>query len=266
MFIYDKGFTHAGSFHADDVFSTAFLKILNPNIKITRGFVVPNNYDGIVYDIGGGEFDHHSIDRECRESGVMYAAFGKLWRKYADLIVSPYVKDAVDKELISYLDESDNTGKRNLLSSVIYNYNGYWDEDQSLRAQNKRFFEAVDVAKEFLLRYIEKFESIEKAKKYVLSCYNKAEKGVVILDKYAPWQELLRETDTKVVLYPSNRGGWNAERRLNMGFEFPEKWWGKRNLSNVKGFIFCHASGFMANFETFEDTMDAVCSVMKAGE
>ena len=141
MFIYDKGFTHAGSFHADDVFSTAFLKILNPNIKITRGFAVPTNYDGIVYDIGGGEFDHHSIDRECRESGVMYAAFGKLWRKYADLIVSPYVKDAVDKELISYLDESDNTGKRNLLSSVIYNYNGYWDEDQSLRAQNKRFFE-----------------------------------------------------------------------------------------------------------------------------
>ena len=48
MFIYDKGFTHAGSFHADDVFSTAFLKILNPNIKITRGFVVPTNYDGII--------------------------------------------------------------------------------------------------------------------------------------------------------------------------------------------------------------------------
>ena len=263
MFIYDKGFTHAGSFHADDVFSTAFLKILNPNIKITRGFVVPTNYDGIVYDIGGGEFDHHSIDRECRESGVMYAAFGKLWRKYADLIVSPYVKDAVDKELISYLDESDNTGKRNLLSSVIYNYNGYWDEDQSLRAQNKRFFEAVDVAKEFLLRYIEKFESIEKAKKYVLSCYNKAEKGIVILDKYAPWQELLRETDTKVVLYPSNRGGWNAERIEKSGFEFPQEWWGVRDSELVEGLVFCHPTGFMCNFDSYENLIKAINLVLE---
>ena len=30
VFIYKKAYTHAGRFHADDVFSTAFLKILNP--------------------------------------------------------------------------------------------------------------------------------------------------------------------------------------------------------------------------------------------
>lgn len=258
MFIYDKGFTHAGSFHADDIFSTAFLKILNPNIKITRGFIVPENYEGIVFDIGGGEFDHHSQDRECRENGVMYAAFGKLWRAYADLIVSPYVKDAVDKELINYLDDSDNTGKRNLLSSVLYNYNGYWNEDQSLKAQNKRFFEAVEVAKEFLLRYIEKFEAIEKAQEYVLSCYDKRNNGVVILEKYAPWQEVLKGTDTKVVIFPSNRGGWNAERVDKSGFEFPEDWWGVRESDRIKGLLFCHPSGFMCNFDTLESVKEAL--------
>mgnify|MGYP001525276300 CR=1 FL=1 len=36
-----NGFTHAGKFHADDVFATALLQILRPDIKITRGFVVP---------------------------------------------------------------------------------------------------------------------------------------------------------------------------------------------------------------------------------
>ena len=47
-----NGFTHAGKFHADDVFATALLQILRPDIKITRGFVVPDDFDGLVYDIG----------------------------------------------------------------------------------------------------------------------------------------------------------------------------------------------------------------------
>ena len=44
-----RGFTHGGKFHADDVFSTALLQILRPDIKITRGFTVPDNLDGIGY-------------------------------------------------------------------------------------------------------------------------------------------------------------------------------------------------------------------------
>ena len=50
-----NGFPHAGKFHADDVFATALLQILRPDIKITRGFTVPDDFDGIVYDIGFGE-------------------------------------------------------------------------------------------------------------------------------------------------------------------------------------------------------------------
>ena len=265
LFKYNKGFTHAGNFHADDVFATAFLRILNPNIEIYRGFIVPDNYDGIVYDIGGGEFDHHSSDRECRENGIMYAAFGKLWRAYADLIVSEYVKNAIDKEFISPLDNTDNTGKHNPLSSVIYNYNGFWNEDQSIGAQNERFFEAVEIAKQFLLRYIEKFNSVEKAQRYVLNAYQCSENGVVVLDKYVPWQDTLRGSDVKVVIYPSNRGGWNAERLDKSGFEFPQEWWGTRNEKNVKGLLFCHSSGFMCNFDTFENAKGAIENLVFKG-
>ena len=75
-----NGFTHAGKFHADDVFATALLQILRPDIKITRGFVVPDDFDGIVYDVGFGMFDHHQEPRECRPNGVPYAALGLLWR------------------------------------------------------------------------------------------------------------------------------------------------------------------------------------------
>ena len=76
-----KAFTHSGNFHADDVMSSAFLKLVNPSIIIERGFSVPKDYDGIVFDIGLGEFDHHQVDNEIRENGIPYAAFGKLWRE-----------------------------------------------------------------------------------------------------------------------------------------------------------------------------------------
>ncbi len=49
-----NGFTHGGKFHADDVFSTALLQIVRPDIQITRGFTVPDDFEGIVYDVGGG--------------------------------------------------------------------------------------------------------------------------------------------------------------------------------------------------------------------
>ena len=78
-----KAFTHGGKFHADDVFSAALLLYLNPEITITRGNKVPEDYDGIVFDIGRGEFDHHQKDSRVRENGVPYAAFGLLLRAVA---------------------------------------------------------------------------------------------------------------------------------------------------------------------------------------
>ena len=45
-----KAFTHGGKFHADDVFSAALLLYLNPEIQISRGNQVPEDFDGIVFD------------------------------------------------------------------------------------------------------------------------------------------------------------------------------------------------------------------------
>ena len=54
-FLYDKAFTHGGVFHADDVFAAAMLRIIKPGIIIERGNTVPEDYDGLVFDIGFGE-------------------------------------------------------------------------------------------------------------------------------------------------------------------------------------------------------------------
>src|SRR5450756_919873 len=87
---YDFAMTHGGKFHADDVFSAALLKMIYPGIHIIRAFEVPYGFDGIVFDIGFGKFDHHQKDARIRENGVPYAAFGLLWHCLL------YTSDAAD--------------------------------------------------------------------------------------------------------------------------------------------------------------------------
>ena len=82
-----SAFTHSGKFHADDVFSAALLLYLNPEITIIRGNKVPDDYEGIVFDIGRGEFDHHQKDSRIRENGIPYAAFGLLWEVLGEEIL-----------------------------------------------------------------------------------------------------------------------------------------------------------------------------------
>ena len=77
--------THGGKFHADDVFSGAFLTILKPGIQIERAFQVPEGYAGLVFDLGWGRFDHHQQGAPVRENGVPYAAFGPVSYTHLDV-------------------------------------------------------------------------------------------------------------------------------------------------------------------------------------
>lgn len=259
MFDYKKAFTHGGIFHADDVFSSAFLRILNPNIKIERGFKVPENYNGLIFDIGDGEFDHHSEPRESRENGIIYASFGKLWRKYGPMYYSDFVVSSVDKSLILDLDNSDNTGTFSSLSMVINAFNKFWNEDES--ADN--FEQAVSLAKIILERVIQRYIESEKAVEAVKRAEEESQNGVVVLDVYMPWKNLLNPERTKVVIYPSVRGGVNAERLEDSGFEFPKEWWGSKNPDKLAvGLTFCHASGFLAAFKTKEDALNSIMQLL----
>ena len=44
------------------------LLYINPEISITRGNSVPDDFTGIVFDIGRGEFDHHQKDSRIRKT------------------------------------------------------------------------------------------------------------------------------------------------------------------------------------------------------
>ena len=155
-----NGFTHAGKFHADDVFATALLQILRPDIKITRGFVVPDDFDGIVYDVGFGMFDHHQEPRECRPNGVPYAALGLLWRVLGPGLVGERQARLIDENFIQPLDLNDNTGEQNSLCDAIGFFNPVWDSKED---QDTCFFKAVAVAKQILENQIASANAVNRA-------------------------------------------------------------------------------------------------------
>lgn len=269
----EKGFTHSGKFHADDVFSTALLRILNPEFTTERGFEVPEEFDGIVYDIGLGRFDHHQQKRRVRENGIPYAAFGLLWDEYGALLVGEEEAARFDEKFIQPLDQNDNMGTPNSIAEIISKFNPPWDYVVS---SDNAFFEAVDMAYLILTKEIENIKSIKRAKDVVTKGINHAENGIMYLARSAPWKKFVKESevDIQFVVFPSSRGGYCAqavsdpENPEQLKISFPEEWRGKEaeqlpSISGVETLKFCHNSGFLISAYTKKDAIKA-CRLAKA--
>ena len=116
-----SAFTHGGKFHADDVFSAALLLYLNPEIQIERGNQVPENQEGLVFDVGRGAYDHHQKDSRVRENGIPYAAFGLLWEVLGAEILGEDLAVQFDESFVQPLDQNDNTGEKNFRDTLEMN-------------------------------------------------------------------------------------------------------------------------------------------------
>jgi len=117
--------THDGLPHTDDISCIAVLSILleekghSWKLIRTRDEQVlesyKNNPNAIIFDIGGGDLDHH-YDKNY--GGRQYSAIGKVWLKYKDEIKSAFMLDEIswseiDTNLIAHIDNTDNTGVMN---------------------------------------------------------------------------------------------------------------------------------------------------------
>ena len=261
-------FTHSGKFHADDVFSAALLLYLNPEIQIIRGNQVPEEFSGIVFDIGRGQYDHHQKDSRVRENGISYAAFGLLWETLGKEILGEELAKTFDEDFVQPLDNNDNTGEKNELASLIGNFNPGWDSREN---QDEAFFQAVSVAGMILENKFERYRGNERADKRteeILKAHKEAEESrILILPEFIPCQRRLSETDIAFVVFPSNRGGYciqpqKKEYSLNYKCSFPVEWLGKEKeeLAAVTGLEsagFCHKGGFLMTTGTLEDAEKA---------
>lgn len=258
-----KGFTHSGMFHADDVFATALLRILNPEIDVIRGNIVPDDFDGIVYDIGMGEYDHHQIDKKCRENDVPYAAFGLLWRQFGNLVLTEYEDvEAFDKSFVQPIDLSDNTGQYEGISLIISDFNMTWENNTGNNDEN--FWRAVDFAQIILQNRFRQIIANSNAKQKVRRLVDTQEGCILEMPEFLPWKEVVCPTGILYVIFPSARGGYMIQSvpkstdDIILKKEFPESWRGKsheqlRKITGIDSFNFCHMSGFICAADTLED-------------
>lgn len=271
-----KGFTHSGKFHADDVFSTALLFYINPEIQITRGNKAPEDFDGIIYDIGRGQYDHHQKDGRVRENGIPYAAFGLLWEELGDAILGEELAERFDEEFVQPLDQNDNTGDKNELASLIGTFNLSWDEEGS---NDDAFFQAVSVAGMILENKFAKYRGNERAdqqvEQYLKDLDNeikqgrktKKDKRILVMPKFVPCQKRLSETEIEFVIFPSNRGGYCIQPQkkihsMNYKCSFPQEWLGLegeelQTATGLNSASFCHKGGFLMTVGELNDAVKA---------
>lgn len=278
--------THAGTFHADEIFATVILSKIMPEIKLLRvteltGKVLENI---IVYDIGGGKYDHHQFGGNGqRENGVKYAACGLIWKNFGKKVLEKYnVKEIdyiwkyLDKNFIQFIDSTDNgllpkldTDYRNVhISYIIGLFNPKWDEQE--QDSDKDFLKALNLAEIIFDELLKDTISKLKAKDMVEDAIKNSKDGIMILEKTVPWKEFLLESkeeqakNINFVIFPSKRGGYNvyAVPKKIGSFEnrkdLPESWRGLRdydlqNITGVKTARFCHNAGFICCAEKKED-------------
>jgi len=269
-----KGYTHSTIFHADDVFSTAFLKLVNPAIEISRVLKVTDEMqadDCIVYDIGEGRYDHHQNDRLRRpiEDGyyfdkdgcmqmIPYCGFGLLWRDFGSLLCpSQKAWKKVDQTLVLPIDKTDNGIERNTLSAAVHAFNPAWN---STKTSDEAFWEAVEIAKQILRNYVDGANAENEAEEAVLNAKVVDDK-ILVLDKYMPWQDAVIEFMPEIlyVVFPSARGGYNVQTvpdapgSFNGRKLFPKKWLGNPDAS--LGMTFCHPGNFLLATETLDQAI-----------
>lgn len=261
-----EAFTHSGRFHADDVFSAALLRYINSDIRIIRGNKVPDDFKGIVFDIGHGEFDHHQVNSKIRDNGVPFAAFGLLWEQLGADILGEEDAIQFDEKFVQHLDDNDNTGKKNVIAHIIGDFNSCWDKESD---NNEEFEQAVEFAGYILRNRFKVIKSNDRAENIVKqTIINNSDKDILVLEMSIPWRKYVIPTDIKYVVHPSNRGGYcgiavpKEEGSQELKCPFMKEWRGKtgdelKNISDIQTLTFCHKSGFMVAADTLSDVITA---------
>lgn len=280
--------THSGNFHADEIFATVILarifekegKILHVyRINDFKGNVPPNV---IVYDIGGGEYDHHQIGGNgIRKNGIPYSSFGLIWKTFGEkLVTERSVWTTIDKQLVQGIDAIDNGmitknfDKYTLLSvsSIISSFAPTWNSTMSM---NEAFIDAVNFANVIFNNICISAQATFDSKEIIEEAIGKAKNHIMVLDEFVSWQYHLmtssneKSKDIWFVVFPSLRVGWNAQTvPVSFGsFEarktFPLRWSGLlkndlKEVSGVKTAYFCHKKGFIIGAEDKEGILEMV--------
>jgi uncharacterized UPF0160 family protein len=269
--------THSGSFHADEVFALAALKLLHGELDIVR----TRDADRLAgcdlrvdvgrrYDPATGDFDHHQGDAGERPNGIRYASFGLIWKAIGkELTGNAYVAAEIDDELVAPIDAGDNGQELTEsvfpgivpfhLGRVIGGFGPVWDDPDREGTEQKGFDLAFDLATGVLQREIGAALARARAADLVRAAITSAEDPRIIeFSQGMPWKDvvLAESSAALVVIYPRvNDWGLQTVPVERQGFanrrDLPAEWAGLegpalQSVTGVPDAVFCHVSRFMA--------------------
>ena len=143
------------------------------------------------------------------------------------------------------------------VSDIIKIFNPSYLSNDSL---DEQFVKAVNLAETILIYELKNVVGKVEAGVKVKKLLNKTKGPILILDEYLPYEEtILTSLDgkkIKLVIYPSNRGGYAINTVPISTIDktsrvyFPKNWGGLSNsdleeVTGIKGSLFCHTNRFL---------------------
>lgn len=287
---------HGGEFHADDAACCALLQLTygTENVSVKREFKIESTKGlDFILDIGQIDevsdnlvrLDHHPASGRQEDKGVLttvkdgsgedvsipHCAFTKL----AQLVwedESQEVQDELLQVILIPLAMQDNGievsgyAPRAFPFPFVHPFNGAWDEDGSPKAQYERFMQAVDIVRQVLERIIIRTHSKFAAAEIVSTAISDSKDGVVVLPRFAPWQDYVLAANDgnptwKLVLFPSNRGGFMLQVVPKEAGSFASWVNIPESVEDCEGFVFT-AHGAFAGFDTCEQALVAAKMIL----
>ena len=271
---------HGGCFHGDDVACVALLKLVHKEVKVLRKFKVDDTETSdYVLDIGRVDkvtenqvfLDHHQGPELIDGTEIKHCAFSKLIERMIDPSDKLFKKHLYNALVlpVAAQDNGQNYAEFGLVPSPLTFVNAMglsWKDDQKLTDQ--RFSEVADMAMVVIENIIKNAKDKVEAVTEVLEAANNEENGIVVLDRYLPWTDTVIEYNNgepkiKLVIYPSNRGGYNIQVVPKKGGSF-ESWLSiPEEVTNFEG---CsgQAHGAFAFFDTVEHAVSAAKQLVNA--
>lgn len=174
--------THDGSFHYDEVLSTAVLLEIYPDAEVIRTRVNEIIDTGdIVYDVGRvfdpsrNRFDHHQKsfqDTFSPKYGIKLSSSGLIYKYYCDKLFEKYglhrssriyeeIREKIYVEFFLPADAIDNGYdiifgkiKSRTVADVVKSFNVYNSSSTSIKEENRRFRNALEFVTLDLRNYL----------------------------------------------------------------------------------------------------------------
>jgi len=187
----------------------------------------------LIYDIGCGEFDHHQKNRNGqRANGIYYSSIGLLWRKFGkEYLKNIKVKNVektfeyMDKELIQYIDATDNMQLDYLENKIVPDFiklcNPEWNENIS---ENTAFINALKLADKFWEVYIKHAIAEVEAIEIILESIDECKECYLIFNVEMPYRKAVKYINNdkiKYIIFKSRREGYDI-RTLADSCKFKE--------------------------------------------